>query len=247
MISSIGSNSSSLYEYLMQLRASGSSTSSTSSTSTTDDLFSKIDTSGDGTVSEDEFNTFRSEMEAQFKNSVMTSKYDSTGAATSTDDLFSKVDSDGDGTVSEDEFGMFRSAMESHGAPPPPPPPDSSASSSSSSSIDDLFGKIDTDGDGTVSEDEFGTFLAGMEAAIENVLLQGQDSTSIDSDTSVGSTAEAASSATSVSTAATDSTSDQTDGASLFASLIMEAITKYMTFSQPQQGSTSTGQISVAA
>ncbi len=266
MISSIsGTNS---YYYLSSLQQADAQSLSV------DDLFSKVDASGDGTVNKDEFNTFRANMEAQFANSVMGSKFDrGTGAATATDDLFSKIDTDGGGSVSVDEFNAFRANMQAHGnkemAGPPGPPPDLST--------DDLFSKIDTDGDGSVSEEEFNTFRSNMQAQGSPPPPPSSDSTSsatssifsaadtnkdgtvsTDELTAFESKIEAdlaallqdlgmTGSSTSRSTGTTStSSSDREMGATLFSSLIMEAIGKYMTLAGSNQSTASSGLLNVA-
>lgn len=112
MVSSIGSSR--LHDYLMQLGQAGpastmQSGSRSSSTSSTKDLFGEIDTDGNGSVSKDEFASFRSNMETQFVNSVMSSRYDTAGAASSTEDLFGKIDGNSDGSISSGEFSTFLS------------------------------------------------------------------------------------------------------------------------------------------
>ncbi len=125
--------------------ASSDSSSSSSSTTTqsVSDMFGKLDTDGDGSVSEAEFSAARpddvsEEMSAQ---------------------LYKSLDSDGSGSLSESEYATAMSGMAQFGPPPPPPPQISGDSSDSStsqvSSITDIFGKLDTDGDGSVSEAEF--------------------------------------------------------------------------------------------
>lgn len=116
MVGSVGSSS--LRDYLMQLgqyssvSPSKQSSSQSSSTSSVEDLFSKIDTDGNGSVNKDELGTFRSNMETQFINSVMNSRYDRAGATSSTEDLFSKIDTSSDGSISSSEFSTFLSKQE---------------------------------------------------------------------------------------------------------------------------------------
>jgi Ca2+-binding EF-hand superfamily protein len=221
MISGISSTSS-YYSYLSQLRQYGTQSSSS------DEIFGKIDTDGNGKVSKDEFNTFRSNMEAQIMGSVMASQFDTTtGIATATDDLFSKIDTDGDGSVSTDEFSVFSSKMQSQAGngmqgPMGPPPGISS---------DDLFSKIDTDGDGSVSEDEFNTFRTQMEAQAADAAAQGLGGT-------VSSSTGAA--------AGSSTTAEEQGATSSIASLIMDAISKYLVFAQQDYSSASTNSVNVA-
>ncbi len=113
------------------------------------ELFSKIDTNGDGSVSKEEFISNRPE--------EMTEEQ-----ATSS---WSKLDTDNTGSLTEDQFA---SAMKTQGSPPGPPPEGidgsdsgsaklagSTDSSKASSRLSELFSKIDTNGDGSVSKEEF--------------------------------------------------------------------------------------------
>jgi Ca2+-binding EF-hand superfamily protein len=98
------------------------------------DLFSKIDTDGDGSLSSDEFSSFVESIG---------------GSAEDASQLYSAIDGNGDGQVSEDELA---SALP---PPPPPPPPTEQAAV-------DLITSIDTDSDGTLSEDELSTFADSL-------------------------------------------------------------------------------------
>lgn len=112
-----------------------------------DDLFSKVDTDGDGSVSKSEMSDFVAKMG---KNSD----------TSSSDDKFAKLDTDGDGSLSQSEFeaGRPQAPGQAQGTAPMGPPPGaggaeksgSSTSASSSTSYDPL----DTNQDGTVSEME---------------------------------------------------------------------------------------------
>jgi Ca2+-binding EF-hand superfamily protein len=215
MVSGInGSSAMNNYSCLSRVRESGARPPSV------DDLFSKIDTDGDGSVNKDELSAFQSEMEARFASSVMGSPFDGAdGTATSTDDLFTKIDTDGDGSVSKDEFKASRSEMRPMGPPPPPP----------ATSTDDLFGMVDSDGDGTISEDELSTFQSEMRAEMEG-LLSAQSETKIDTE------AASTTSASGVETSVSD-----------FAAFIMEAIDRYLAFAQTEEGQTSASRTSVTA
>ncbi len=149
MISVISSTNS--YSNMWQVQQSSSSSSSSS----TENIFSKIDTDGDGSVSKEEFDAFQTEMQAQFKSSVTSSQYDTTGTTSSTEDIFSKIDTDGDGSVSKEEFDTFRSEMEAQ---------KNGTVTGTTSATDDLFSKIDADGDGSVSESELDDFQKQMQA-----------------------------------------------------------------------------------
>jgi Ca2+-binding EF-hand superfamily protein len=118
--------------------------SATGSTASTDQLFSKMDTSGDGTISEDEMTTFASSMGSGESDSI----------SSSLDDLFGSIDTNGDGSISSDEFDEFASNIgETRSAPPPPPPPSSADSTDSISSLDSLLESLGIAGstDGSTS------------------------------------------------------------------------------------------------
>ena len=105
-----------------------------------DELFSKLDSDGDGSVS-------KSELESAFQSIAAANGGDATTATQQADDLFAKLDSDGDGAVSQSETEQ---AMRPHGHHPHRPPPPSAGASS-----DDAFKQLDANGDGVISKDEF--------------------------------------------------------------------------------------------
>ena len=120
-------------------------------------MFAKVDADGSGGIDKTELQTL---VDKVAKKTGVTS-------TPSTDELFSKVDTNGDGTVSSDEL--------SKGMKDIMPPPstmefaqsrsDSGTSGNSSTgSSDDLFGKVDTDGSGTVSKDELQSLMDKMSA-----------------------------------------------------------------------------------
>jgi Ca2+-binding EF-hand superfamily protein len=109
------------------------------STRLAEDLFSQIDSSGNGYITQ-------SDLESAF--SKLSSSSDSTSSTTAADEIFSKLDSNGDGKVTQDEMtsgikalsdaldNQFQSMRMSdamggmggtggmNGMPPPPPPPE---------------------------------------------------------------------------------------------------------------------------
>jgi Ca2+-binding EF-hand superfamily protein len=147
-------------------------------------VFGKIDTNGDGSVSKDEFTAFQTNMPIQFQNAVMGSQADSTssllallqsagqvttgtGASTVSTasqnggtiaaQLFGKIDTNGDGSISKDEFAKLGTTFHrsrQHGA--------HKAGPHKSSTLDQLFKSVDSDGDGSVSKDEMMTFLTNL-------------------------------------------------------------------------------------
>lgn len=122
-----------------------------------DDLFSKVDTDGDGSVSQSEMSDFVSKMGKNADTS-------------SSDDKFAKLDTDGSGALSQAEFeagrpqahgqggaGQAQGAGGPQGAAPMGPPPgaggaEKSGGTSASSSAS--YDPLDTNQDGTVSEME---------------------------------------------------------------------------------------------
>lgn len=103
-------------------------------------MFNKIDTNSDGTLSKDEI----SQMAANGPQ-----------RGPSADDIFSKSDTNGDGTISLSEFKA---------ASPPPPPMGGGmggmGATSSADFLQKMFGAIDTNSDGTLSKDEISQFVA---------------------------------------------------------------------------------------
>lgn len=148
-----------------------------------DDLFSKVDSDGDGAVNQTELQALLEKMSGGTASKT----------GVSSDELFSQLDADGDGSLSEAEFDAGRPSGEAGGGavggmPPPPPggpggPGGASASSSTTydpldtnedgvvsaaeqaagaaqtDAITALFKTIDTDGDGSVSSEEARSFI----------------------------------------------------------------------------------------
>ncbi len=111
-----------------------------------DDIFSKIDTNGDGTITEDENAVFISSMQAP-------------PPPPSAEEMFARADTDGDGKVSKAEF----SAMA----------PTGGSSPSQDTDTDTVFDEMDTNQDGFVSQVEF---AAAMEKMMQQMQAQaGQD------------------------------------------------------------------------
>lgn len=84
-----------------------------------EEMFTSIDTDGDGSISKTELSAF-------FESAPAGS-----GQAPSVDDIFSRDDSDSDGLISKDEFLSAMEARKSEHQGPPPPPQDSASSSES--------------------------------------------------------------------------------------------------------------------
>ncbi len=143
-------------------------------------IFSRIDTNGDGSVSKDEFTAFQTNMPVQFQNAVMGSQVDSTSSllallqssgqvggvsgtgatrniASVAAQLFSKLDANRDGSISKEELAKLGTTFHrerNHGP--------HKAGSQNGSTLDQLFKSLDTNGDGSVSKDEMTTFLTNL-------------------------------------------------------------------------------------
>jgi Ca2+-binding EF-hand superfamily protein len=107
------------------------------------DMYSSMDTDGDGSVSKVEFLAARPD---DMSEDDATKVYD-------------KIDTTGTGSITEEQFAdsMKNMAAQRQGGMPLAPPPQDS-SSGSSQSPDEVFDSLDTNKDGSVSEAEF---LAG--------------------------------------------------------------------------------------
>lgn len=108
--------------------------------------------------------------------------------------LFSSADADSSGSLSLDEFSALLAQSDTQAAtgermpPPPPPPPaggtssnngsattDTSVSNSTDASSDDvestmssLFAKVDSNGDGVLSTDEFSSLITQLRTSFRN-------------------------------------------------------------------------------
>ena len=116
-------------------------------------LLSKIDADGNGGVSDTELQGLLDDVA---KKSGLSSQ-------TSAADLVKRYDSNGDGNLNADELGKTMQSVL-------PPPPSTMAFAQSrgdsdtatSQAGDDLFGKVDSDGDGAVSKTELQALLEAM-------------------------------------------------------------------------------------
>lgn len=126
------------------------------------DLFKKIDADGSGGIDAGEL------------QSALDSLSKSGGTSASAQDLLAKIDANGDGSIASDEFSQ---ALQSGMPPPPPGPPPMSTgdflrSRSSGDEADPLMA-LDADGNGGVSEAEFG--LTGSSDADLKAFFQAVD------------------------------------------------------------------------
>jgi Ca2+-binding EF-hand superfamily protein len=242
MISGISSTSS--LSYLLQMQKS-----STQNDTSTDDIFSQLDSNGDGTITKSEFEKAQKEWEAAFEIQLTSSSADSTssllslllglgqaggmdgslgmmpgaqgaGEAPPPEEIYAKIDTDGNGTVSKAEFENGR--------------PDGM----SQTQADDLFAKLDTDGDGNMSKSEF------VNGRPDSAAMQGQAT-----DTQTDLTSALLNSLLQHLEKSESSTSTSTDqGTSSGAgSLLSQVIASYLQSVQVNQIPTATSLFSVAA
>lgn len=147
--------------------AQSRSDSTDSSTNGKDDLFAKVDTNGDGSVSQAEMKSLMDIMDKMASSSgsnstssaSATSDTSSSTSATSSSDMFSKLDSNGDGSLSKTEFEAGRpqgghGPQGSGGMPPPPGGAGGAGGAGNSSASSTTYDPLDTNQDGVVSAQE---------------------------------------------------------------------------------------------
>ena len=131
-----------------QSRSGDNSTNAAATGQAGDDLFGKVDSDGDGSVSQTELQALLEAMSGGTASKT----------GVSSDQVFSQLDANGDGSLSEAEFDAGRPSgaagdaggMQAMGMPPPPGGPSGAGGSSSAASYDPL----DTNEDGVVSAAE---------------------------------------------------------------------------------------------
>ena len=114
-------------------------------------LLSKIDADGNGGVSDTELQGLLDDV----------AKKSGVSSQTSAADLVKQYDSNGDGNLNADELGKTMQSV----LPPPPSTmafAQSRGDSATGQAGDDLFGKVDSDGDGAVSKTELQALLEAM-------------------------------------------------------------------------------------
>lgn len=145
------------------------------------ELLSSIDSDGSGTV---DLNEFTTAMQSSSSDSTESTQ----NISSQISDIFSKIDSNSDGAMSSEEFlaALEASKPQKPGGkdemmgqmpPPPPPPPPSSSDESSSSSLSDVFSSLDTNKDGTISQDELLALLENSQTEEESTSTQSKNGT----------------------------------------------------------------------
>jgi Ca2+-binding EF-hand superfamily protein len=132
----------------------GSSMSSSMLKQMQEEMFKKVDTNGDSSISKEEFSALSKSGEAQ--------------SSSDAEAMFAQLDSNSDGAISRLEsdaalakVGQEMKAQAPPPGPPPGPPPSETSESEDSSDASAVFDDMDTNKDGTVS-------LAELTAALES-------------------------------------------------------------------------------
>lgn len=129
-----------------------------------EEMFSSIDTNGDGTLSTDELEAFQAE---------------GPEGGASAEEMLAQLDTDGSGDVSGSEFATGMEAMkpDAQQSPPPGPPPDSgseeTAAASTSSTTDSTAGNSADSNSYNISQ----LFHIAMQNYMKNLTCQTQDRT----------------------------------------------------------------------
>lgn len=190
------------------------------------EMFSKLDTDGDGSVTKDEF---------------LAGKPDNVSDEQA-ESLWSKISGDNGDSLTQEQFvsGMQSAEQSRHagrGGPPPGPPPGGQDEEQDATAI---FDKLDTNGDGKVSQTEF---LAGKPDDVSDEQasslwskIAGDNGDSLTEDQFVSGMQANKPKASTTSTAATDTANQLVDQ-------LMAAINTYRSASQGKTSST----LSVAA
>jgi len=129
MVSSISSTSSYLLSVISRI--------SQSAEQRKNDLFGKADGNSDGSIDKTEFTELAKKLSER------------SGASVDAESAFSTYDADGNGTLSAEELDAFMKATA------PPPPQGGRDAQGMRQRLDDLFGKIDSNNDGSLSKPEF--------------------------------------------------------------------------------------------
>ena len=105
-----------------------------------DDIFSKLDTDGDGVIGKSEFEDALSEIRGQPPQGPPPQAM----MGQSPEDIFNTIDEDGDGSITKDELSSFMTQ--------------------NILDVDKIFEEVDTDNDGTISRAESDAHMEKMSA-----------------------------------------------------------------------------------
>lgn len=136
MVSSISNTSSYMLSVISRM--------SQSAEQRKNDLFGKVDGNGDGSIDKTEFSELAKKLSER------------SGTSVNAESAFSTYDADGNGTLSAEELDTFMKATA------PPPPRDGMDAQGMQQRLDDLFGKIDSNNDSSLSKSEFSVFANKM-------------------------------------------------------------------------------------
>jgi Ca2+-binding EF-hand superfamily protein len=118
---------------ISQLSNYASGTTATTMKAHREEMLSKMDANGDGSVDKAEFTSFAKQLSSKV------------GGAKDPEEIFAEIDTDGDGSITKAESDAFDEKMAGEMKAPPPP-------------REDMFSAMDADGDGTVDKAEFIAF-----------------------------------------------------------------------------------------
>ena len=230
MMNGIGGTSSLDYYYQLQSTQQNNGASG-------DELFSAIDTNGDGTISKDELEKHRAERESELK-SRMTNSQDALASLISL--LNGPVQTGvSNGTAnSQDIISSLINRLESS-VPTGNTGTAATDNQSGVSKADEIFSKIDTDGDGSISKAEFEKFHAEKGKGHHH----GPPPAS-DSQTDMTSLLDSL--LTNTNDGTSNSTSDQTADNGL-TSFIMQALEKYFQSAYTSGSTTPTSLVNTLA
>lgn len=110
-------------------------------------LFKKLDTSSDGTLDTNELASVAANL------------------GTSAADIITTLDSDKDGVVGTSDFEAALSKLRAQQPPGPPP-------QAMGPSPEDIFNKIDQNGDGSISKDELSSFMAQNNSDVDKIFKE---------------------------------------------------------------------------